>query len=203
MGVLFKMENRMQFGDTLGEICKISAVKATAALSKFLQTPVSISKTLIDLNSQSEFDNQRHNEITTSLFLPIKGNMGGAALLLYSTEAAFTICDKVFKRAKSSSFVFSEAEISALSEIANVMVGNFLTSLATSLQMDLLIHHMAVFNCAPLQDIMQQIGSMLVHKVSQEPISFYVKFECFNVTGNLVTFFNKEKLQAAVQNINY
>ncbi|TAK74124.1 MAG: hypothetical protein EPO11_07370 [Gammaproteobacteria bacterium] len=184
----------MKFDGIFNEICKVSTMKATAALSKFLHIPLEIEMKLdkISLSEGIDFF-EDSDEMTVSLFLPITGRLSGFSFLFYPKPFALTICDILFNRAPGNTRELTELEISALSETANIALGNFLTTFSQSLQTDLLIHHVAVFNCAPLNIIHHQMKNTIQQKM-EEAIQIKFDFSFIDLKGNFTIIFDQTEI---------
>lgn len=193
----------MSLTDLLNEICKVSAIKATSALSKFLNTPVAIDVKPVEIKPLQEvnlfIDPNTH---AVSLFFEIDGNLKGASFMLWSEKAAHAMCDVLYHKPRSEVPGFREEEISALSEVSNIVIGNFLTAFAQSLHLDTLLHKAPHFN----HDLFNKIKMNILPKIEKHMKEFVVdisfSFEHIYVKGYVIVLFERENVNKALHNIS-
>ena len=193
----------MQFNDLLNEVCKFSAMRATTALSKFLKIPIGMEMKLVevkDFNDINMFANSREEMV--SIFLPITGSLPGASFFLYTKASALSLCDILFNKKIGTSKSLIDAEISALSEVANIVIGNFLTTFAQSLQVDMLMHRSPIFELAPINSTLKKRLPQLKEKMSQAVLSISFGFHHINIQGFVVIIFSEKEIQNILTNIS-
>ena len=183
----------MQIDNMLNEICKASTMQAATALSKFLQVPIGLQIEPVESKQISEMSLLADDaEVNVSLYLPINGDLTGGSYFLYSQNAALSICDVLFHRLEGTTQSFSESEISALSEVANIVIGNFLTSFAHSLQLGTLLHQRATFSEGLVTNEILQFLNKLREKKLIVKISFGVRH--VNNSGHVIILFEEDKI---------
>jgi chemotaxis protein CheY-P-specific phosphatase CheC len=166
----------MEFNEVLNEICKVSAIKATGALSKFLHAPVGIELKPVEVKHIDEITLlMKDDENIVILSLPITNNLQGSCYFIYSHQAALSLCDELFSHPDGTTKSFDVAEISALAEISNIVIGVFLTSLANSLQMD-------------------KIMAALEEKIEEVVVKICFGFQHVNIQGYVLIIFEEGEL---------
>ena len=192
----------MQFGDMLNEICKVSAIKATTALAKFLQTPLAVNSTLVEVGQVQDIDVlDDATQDTVNIFSPITGSLSGASFFVFSKQSALSLCDVLFNRADRSTLKFSVPEISALDEVVNIAIGNFLTPFAKSLQLDFLMHQAAVFDCGPLNTKLNEVMSTKINDNDQNFLKISFEFKHVNIHGYVLIVFDEGKVNTILKNL--
>lgn len=192
----------MQLDTTLNEICKLSIIKATTALSKFLQIPLGVDMKPVEikqLEDISVFNDSKEN--TVNIFMPIIGNLAGCSFFCYTKESALLLCDVLFNRKEGSTQNFTDPEISALSEVANIVIGNFLTPFAKSLQMDFLMHRSAIFDCAPFNTTLNNQFPTNNNK-DTHLINISFDFQQTKIQGYVLIVFDERKISSVLKNIS-
>lgn len=194
----------MVFKELLNEICKVSTMKATNALSEFLNTPVAIEMKPIQIMHIDQINLfMDPNEKAVSLYLEINGDLKGASLLLWSQKSAHAMCDALFYKPKSDEgAAFRDEEIAALAEVANVVVGNFLTSFAQSLQLDKLMHRSAIFDSAEFGEIKQKLITELEKKMAEVVVDISFSFQHIYIKGFIIFIFEKESINDNLKKIS-
>ena len=191
----------MQFREMLNDICQVSAIQATTALSKFLQTPVGVYVKPVELTKMKEMT-KNEDESTLNFFLPIMGNLAGVSFFLYTQKAALSLCDIMFKKTDGTTHSIKENEISALSEVANIVIGNFLTAFSQSLQMDFLMHKSAIFEHASFTNTFNERMPVMIEKMGDEVIKIAFGFHHVNINGHVVVMFDEENLNSLLKKIS-
>lgn len=122
--------------DVLREIGNIGAGHAATALSKLLGKPVNMDMPKVKLIPFDEIAEQVGGleAVVVAIFLRIQGEITGNLFLLMPVEAAKQLLRELAQMEPSDELTFSELEVSALSEIGNILAGSYLTSLADFIQ---------------------------------------------------------------------
>ncbi len=196
-------EEQMQF-NMLNEITKVAAIKATSALSKMLEFPIGVDVVPIETKNLGDIKNiMQAKEKIVGLSVPIVGLLPGTCLLIYPEKSAFAMCDAMFHRQEGGTQTFSEMEISALSEAANIVVGNFLTSFAIPLQIESLLHRSVHFNHNEFSRFMDEISVALSKKIKDGivvEIAFH--FQNIKIQGIAIFLFDEKNLLNLIKKVN-
>jgi len=185
------MENKLQ------EVNEQAAVNASEALSKLIdrQVEVEISRTEVkkveDLNPLIGPE-----EMVAGIYLPVTGDINGAALLIFPKETAFVLSDLLVKREPGTTHKLTELDTSALKEVGNIISGNYLTVLSNVLQIKI-IEHIPNFSFDMFGAIVSQIISDFAQKTQKAlviEIEFTFKPETFK--GYFLLLFEVEQFKA-------
>jgi len=187
----------------LNDIAKMAALKATSALSKMLDFPIGVdifpiqTKILSDINFI-----MGSGERIAGMSLPIVGPLPGVFLLIFKEAGAYSICDAMFHRDDGATQKFGEMEVSALTEVANIVVGNFLTSFAFPLKIDSLMHRAAHFCQDDFTSFMEETTSALDKKITEGmvvEIAFH--FQHVKIQGLAVFLFDEKEIAKIIDRV--
>lgn len=118
--------------DVLKEIGNIGSGNATTALSNLLNRPVNMtvpSVQIMDFNDVTEIYGGAE-EVVVGIFLRVVGDAEGNMFFIISQESAKKLLYNFVGLEVESDDYFSDMEISALSEIGNILTGSYLSSLS-------------------------------------------------------------------------
>lgn len=125
--------------DVLKEVGNIGAGNAATALSQLLNKPIDMAVPKVQLLNFEEITDKvgGAEELVYAVFLRVEGEAPGNLFFILSPEAAMNLLNRVAGIAISDNMELGEMELSALSEIGNILAGSYLSSLAdfTSLTM--------------------------------------------------------------------
>jgi len=125
-----------RFGDTqmdvLREVGNIGAGHAATALSKLLGKPVDMGVPRVNLVPFDEIAEQAGGPeaVVAAVFLRVEGDAPGNLFFILSLESARQLLLELVRMEPAEGRPFSELEVSALSEIGNILAGSYLSSLA-------------------------------------------------------------------------
>ena len=125
-----------RFGDThmdvLREVGNIGAGHAATALSKLLGKPVDMGVPRVNLVPFDEIAEQvgGPEAVVVAIFLRVEGDAPGNLFFLLTEESAKRLLMELVRMETADGAPFSELEVSALSEIGNILAGSYLSSLA-------------------------------------------------------------------------
>lgn len=125
--------------DVLKEVGNIGAGNAATALSQLLNKPIDMAVPKVQLLSFEEITDKvgGAEELVYAVFLRVEGEAPGNLFFILTPDAAINLLKRVAGIEISSEGELGEMELSALSEIGNILAGSYLSSLAdfTSLSM--------------------------------------------------------------------
>lgn len=125
--------------DVLKEVGNIGAGNAATALSQLLNKPIDMAVPKVQLLNFEEITDKvgGAEELVYAVFLRVEGEAPGNLFFILSPEAAMNLLSRIAGIELSSDEELGEMELSALSEIGNILAGSYLSSLAdfTSLSM--------------------------------------------------------------------
>ncbi len=125
--------------DVLKEVGNIGAGNAATALSQLLNKPIDMAVPKVQLLSFEEITDKvgGAEELVYAVFLRVEGEAPGNLFFILTPEAAMNLLNRVAGIEIAPDQELGEMELSALSEIGNILAGSYLSSLAdfTSLSM--------------------------------------------------------------------
>jgi chemotaxis protein CheC len=132
-----------RFGDTqmdvLREVGNIGAGHAATALSKLLGKPVDMGVPRVNLVPFDEIAEHAGGAetVVVAVFLRVEGDAPGNLFFLLSVDSAKQLLMELVRMDSVDGEPFTELEVSALSEIGNILAGSYLSSLADFTQLSL------------------------------------------------------------------
>jgi chemotaxis protein CheC len=125
--------------DVLKEVGNIGAGNAATALSQLLNKPIDMAVPKVQLLNFEEITDKvgGAEELVYAVFLRVEGEAPGNLFFILTPEAAMNLLNRIAGIEISPDQELGEMELSALSEIGNILAGSYLSSLAdfTSLSM--------------------------------------------------------------------
>jgi chemotaxis protein CheC len=125
--------------DVLKEVGNIGAGSAATALSNLLGKPVDMRvpsvyllpfEEIVDLLGGAE-------QIVTAVFLRTQGQAPGMMFWILKQESAARLLAALFPEAGGAGNGYTELELSALSEIGNILTGSYLSAMADLTKLDM------------------------------------------------------------------
>jgi chemotaxis protein CheC len=132
-----------QFGDAqmdvLREVGNIGSGHAATALSKLLGKPVDMGVPRVNLVPFGEIAEQvgGPESVVVAVFLRVEGDAPGNLFFLLSVDSAKQLLLELVRMDSAEGASFTELEVSALSEIGNILAGSYVSSLADFTQLSL------------------------------------------------------------------
>ena len=119
--------------DVLKEIGNIGAGNATTALSQLIGNKLDMKVPKVEL---LEFNNLANmvggaENIVVGILLGIEGEVDGMMMFMLEQPYAHNLVNRLIGKNNDTSNEFDEMDLSALSEIGNIIAGAYLSSLAT------------------------------------------------------------------------
>ncbi|WP_255654848.1 chemotaxis protein CheC [Cohnella sp. REN36] len=118
--------------DVLREVGNIGAGHAATALSRLLDKPVDMAVPTVSFIPFEEIADRvgGPEEVVVAVFLRVEGEAPGNIFFLMSREQARGLLQGLLAFETTGGETFTEMEMSALSEIGNILAGSYLSSLA-------------------------------------------------------------------------
>lgn len=189
----------MDIDDMLNGACRISAINSVSALSKFLKKPIAIDGYSVYKGpiKMAELNENFKGKIV-SLYFPINGNLSGSSFAFYTDSSAKMMCNLLIENGmkdKENNDLVDE-NISALAEISNIILGNFLTSFSQILGISFLIHQVAIVDCGYVNDILSKV--LQSNKIDTSLLMFCVTFSYKEMRSCLLIMFNEKILSDVI-----
>lgn len=124
--------NDLQF-DVLKEIGNIGAGNATTALAKMLNTKIDMNVPRVEMVPFTELPDTfgSPEEVLAGILVQLDGDIKGMMMFLAKEESAHTLVNSLMGGlGKAGDGTFSEMELSALSEIGNIIIGAYLSAMS-------------------------------------------------------------------------
>lgn len=124
--------NDLQF-DVLKEIGNIGAGNATTALAKMLNTKIDMNVPRVEMVPFTELPDTfgSPEEVLAGILVQLDGDIKGMMMFLAKEESAHTLVNSLMGGMEvSGDGTFSEMELSALSEIGNIIIGAYLSAMS-------------------------------------------------------------------------
>lgn len=130
--------------DVLKEIANIGAGNATTALSSLLNTAVNMEVPKIEMLEFKELADVigGAENLVVGILLTLQQSIEGMMMFLVDTETAHKIVGKLLGSPISEDMHpadFSEMDLSAISEIGNIIAGSYMSSISTFMNMPISI----------------------------------------------------------------
>jgi len=185
------MENKLQ------EVNEQAAENASKALSKLIDRPVEVDISKAEVKKVEELSPLiGTEEVVAGIYLPVTGDIKGAALLIFPKETAFTMSDLLVKREPGTTRCLTELDESALKEVGNIISGNYLTVLANVLQIKI-IEHIPNFSFDMFGAIVSQIITDFAQTTENAlVIEIEFLFRPETLKGYFLLLFEVEQLKA-------
>lgn len=180
----------------LQEINTEAAIDASNALSKLIDKPVSVGICTAEVKKVEELSPIiSPEEVVAGIYLPVKGEIIGAALLIFPKETAFTLCDLLVGREPGTTRKLTELDRSALKETGNIICGTYFAVLANTLRIKL-IEQVPNFSFDMFGAITTQIITEFAQNAEEAlVIELEFLFKPATLKGYLLLLLNLDKLR--------
>ena len=121
-----------QYMDVLKEIGNIGAGNATTALAQLINTKIDMSVPQVSLVPFNRIADTIGSEETVlvGILLGLEGDISGMMMFLLQEKSAHNLVNILMGNPEEKEGKFDEMEMSALSEIGNIIAGSYLSALA-------------------------------------------------------------------------
>lgn len=178
------------------EINKLAALQATKALSKLLdvQVHVDIPAAKLEALEQVPFI-IKPTDKTAGVQLSIIGDAEGTSLLVFPEETVFCLCDLLLKKKPGTTKKLTELDKSALKEIGNIVIGNYLTIFSNKLHIRL-IESIPEFKFDKFSSIIDEVV-VKVDRAKMQVLIITIDFTFIPSTlrGHALIFFYMEEIK--------
>ena len=181
----------------LKEISKKAAENASKGLSKLIGQKVSVEVISAEIKNARELSPIiGPEEVVAGIYLPITGEVKGAALLIFPKETALNLSDLLVKRSVGTTRKLTELDESALKEVGNIISGNYFTVLSNMLQVKL-VEHIPNFSFDMFGAIVEQIIARFAQRAEKALIvEIGFTFEPVTLKGYFLLLFELEEINA-------
>ncbi len=196
------MASELQEVNRLQQINEQASAKASQALSKLIDRVVEVGISKLEIKRVEDLNPLIDQEDTVAgIYLPVTGDIRGAALLVFPKEIAFILCDLLVKREPGTTRKLTKLDESALKEVGNIISGNYLSVLANTLQIKI-VEHVPSFSFDMFGAIVSQIIAKFAEK-TQNALVIEVEFifKLGTYKGYFLLLVAVEQLQAMLGSI--
>lgn len=188
----------------LQEICHASSMRSATALSKMLKTPLKVEVKPVEITSiqKMTLPGGAQNKLV-SLYMPINGAIvnGGSSLIL-SQNSALAMCDVLLNRKAGSTTKLNELEESALKEMANIILGNFLAPFSQSLLTSTMMHNNADFYSDTANSVLNQTRELLSRSIKNDSVlNIAFTYESAKLKGNMNIVFESDTINSLLNTV--
>jgi chemotaxis protein CheY-P-specific phosphatase CheC len=187
--------------DKLNEISKAAAIKASSALSKLIQQPVGVDISPSSILDAKDFSKRINNygEVV-SIISQVSGELKGVSLMMFPNKTALFLCDILLNRKTGTTEKFDEMEISALTEVANILFGNFLTPFAYPLKVESLMHHVPKFKNDSFERTFIYLNDFIDDNIQDKLwVEIMITLNYQSINGYLVFMLGKEEMKNVLE----
>jgi len=196
------MEIELQQIGKLEQINREAADNTSAALSKLIGRSVGVAISRANIKKVESLSPLIGiKDMVAGIYLPVTGDIHGAALLIFPKEAAFILSDLLIKRPHGTTRKLTPLDESALKEVGNIISGNYLTVLSNTLQIKV-VEHLPNFSFDMFGAIVSQIITKFTEKAENAlviEIEFTFRPETFK--GYFLLLFEVEQFKAILSTI--
>jgi len=198
----FIMGNKLQEADMLHQVNEQAAASASGALSKLIDRPVEVGISKADVKKAEDLSPLiGPEEVVAGIYLPVTGDIKGAALLVFPKETAFALSDLLVKRQPGTTRKLTELDESALKEVGNIISGSYLTVLSNMLQIKI-VEHIPNFSFDMFGAIVNQIITDFAQKMENAlVIELEFLFKPETLKGYFLLLFEVEQLKAMLSSV--
>ncbi|SYX82823.1 chemotaxis protein CheC [Paenibacillus alvei] len=147
--------------DVLKEVGNIGAGNAATALSRLLNRPIDMAVPKVRLLPFEEIADEvgGAEHVVIAIYFRVEGDAPSHLFFMFDTDAAKRLLSHLEALPSDTSQCFNDMELSALSEIGNILAGSYLSSLAD-------FTHMAMSPTVP-QLAIDMAGAVLNYGIMQ------------------------------------
>lgn len=123
--------------DGIKEISNIGGGHAATVLSQLINKKVMVSVPKVHLVSSEDIPRMidSNDDIVTGVLLKFLGDLTGRTLLVFPRDQSMLLVDMIMGREEGTTTILTDIEQSAIKEVANIVIGSYLTSLSDFLNM--------------------------------------------------------------------
>lgn len=169
-------------------LSKLSDEKVTVEVSK--TEVVKVHRKFLDIEPE---------DIVAGIYLPVTGDVKGAALLVFPEKIAYALCDVLVKRNAGTTCKLTELDKSALKEVGNIICGSFLTVFSNTLKVKI-VENVPQFSFDMFGAVVDVIIAEFAQK-AEDSLVIDVKFvfEHTNIKGYVVLVFGLQEMHAIME----
>jgi chemotaxis protein CheC len=189
--------------DALKEVGNVGVGNAATALAKMISKKVDITipdSKFIPIKRFSEVAGGAES-VVNCIYVPIVGDITGEALLIFKEDSTKHLIDVIMGQPKGTTNNIGDMEISGFTEMANIVIGSYLSSMANMLSLKILPNPPSA-----AYDMLQSVIDAVLIKLSRTADEIlYIKTEMSinedAVDGIMVILFSEESLKKVLEKL--
>lgn len=190
--------------DALNEMGNVGTGNAATALSKLIGKSVDMNIPETKFVSIKDFANEfgGPEAVVSAIYLEIDDGLKGEVMFVFPQEGAFEMADLLQMKEPGTTKELDEMDQSAFKELANILIGAFLTSLSKMLDVSIIpsTPHMTT-------DMVQSVVDFILIRISQHAeqalcVKTKINVEGQNINGDFIVLFDKDSLNLMVEVLN-
>ena len=148
----------------LEEINTRAAFNISTALSKLFSKSVEVNILKADIvKSLIPIPDFNLNSSVAGVYLPLSGDVEGAAIIVFPEENAIILSDLLLKKEPGISKKLDELGESTLSEVGNIITGSYFTVIADMMHAKI-IEHTPQFKLQKFSELLREVATKFVEK---------------------------------------
>lgn len=181
----------------LQKINKQAAEYTSKALCKLIERPVEVKIVRTAVEDIKELSPSIDAEdMVAGVYLPITGDVKGAALLIFPQDMTFTLCDYLMEKQPGTTRKLNKLDEAAIKEVGNQVCGSYFTVLSNELEIRV-VEHVPDFSFAMFGSIIEQIITKFSVGIDKAMvIEVTIKIKQHDFTGYLLLLFELDALKA-------
>lgn len=187
--------------DRFEKINVMAARNTSRALTKLVDQPVEVKIIGTEVKEMKYLSPAINIEdMVAGVYLPITGDVRGAALLVFPQDMTFTLCDYLMEKQPGTTRKLNKLDEAAIKEVGNQICGSYFAVLSNELQIRV-VEHVPDFSFAMFGSIIEQIitkFSVGVEKALVIEVAITIKKHDFR--GHLLLLFELDALKAILGN---
>jgi chemotaxis protein CheC len=190
--------------DALRECGNVGIGNAVTALSKMINKRIEIDIPVTKFVGLNKFSNELGGaeKIVSGIYLDITGDLDGQAIFVFPEKDAISLIDLIYGNKIGTTKSIGEMEESAIKEMANIVVGAYLNSIAD-------MAGMKIFPSIPYTatDMAQSIIDLVLIKQAQYSdqiliVKEKINIEGQNIDGTFIMVFTQESLKKLLNSLH-
>ncbi len=189
--------------ERLQKINNQAALNASIALSKLVDKPVSLKMSPVEVrNVEGLSPIIGPEEIVAGIYVPVTGEVKGAAVIIFPKETAFTLSDLLVRREPGITRKLSELDRSALKELGNIISGNYFTVLSNMLQVKI-IGDIPRFSFDMFGAVISQVITEFSQKAEKAlVIELKFIFDLTTLSGHFLLMLDRAEIKAILRSLD-
>ncbi len=184
---------------TLNELADLAAKNSSEAIAKLTGQAVTIEISTVKIRKiRKDYADINPESMVSGVYIPVTGDINGAAILVFSEKVACHLCDLLVRREPGTTSQLTELDKSALKELSNIACGSFLMILSNVLKIRI-IEHVPKYCFDMFGAVVDQVISQFA-LTPDDSLVIEIKFifDEVLVEGNIILLFGLESMKSII-----